>query len=234
MTYSVILLLKKTSINRCASYNNTFTLDTVTNDTSVNKLIVKVTHCLQYNHIIASAHIGTQLCSIEHPAPVLSAGNLNIFRALFGIEFTVDSSTHIRCISHYENGRCYGLSHNYNQYMCPQSSNFNILANGFPDRTMNIILTVLFDILLSHCNSMLSTNIDQSLPAAPVATDFAMLNDATYIPIPSPEAWRLAYMSDPECKLVMELLDDPFTITNKNLQTVHHSLRQPLCQSTLY
>ena len=31
----------------------------------------------------------------------------------------------------------------------------------------------------------------------------------------------------------MVFLDDPSTITNKNLQTVHHRLRQPLCQSTL-
>ena len=213
--------------------NNTFTLDTVTHDTPVNKLTAKVTHRLRYNHMPASAQIGTQVCNITHPAPALSVDNLNIFRTLFGIEFTVSSGTHIRCISRYEYGRCYGLSHNYNRSLCPQSSNFNILANGCPGRTMGTIVTELFDTLLSHRNSVLSTNIDQSLPVAPAATAFSMLNGATSIPIPSPEAWRLAYMSDPECKLVMAFLDDPSTITNKNLQTVHHRLRQPLRQSTL-
>ena len=72
--------------------------------------------------------------------------------------------------------------------MCPQSSNFNILANGCPGRTMNTIVTELFDTLLSHRNSMLSTNIDQSLPTAPAATAFTILNGATSIPIPSLEA----------------------------------------------
>ena len=54
---------------------------------------------------------------------------------------------------------------------------------------MSTVVTELFDTLLSHRNSMISTNIDQSLPAALAATAFTILNGATSIPIPSPEAW---------------------------------------------
>ena len=113
------LIEKSASIDAPVT-NNTFTLDTVTHDTPVNKLTAKVTHRLRYNHMPSSTHIGTQVCNIAHPAPALSIDNLNIFRTLFGIEFTVNSSTHIRCISRYEYGRCYGLSHDYNRSICPQ------------------------------------------------------------------------------------------------------------------
>ena len=104
------LIEKPASIDVPAK-NDTFTLDPVTHTAPVNKLIAKVTHRLQYNHSTASAHIGTEVCSVQHPAPALSVDNLNIFRSLFGIEFNVNSITHIRCISRYEYGRCFGLSH---------------------------------------------------------------------------------------------------------------------------
>ena len=54
---------------------------------------------------------------------------------------------------------------------------------------MRSVVTELFDTLLSHRNSMLSTDVDHSMLAAPVTMAFTMINGATAIPISLPEAW---------------------------------------------
>ena len=112
-------LIDKPSLIDELAKNNTFTLDVVTRITPVHKLATKVTYHLQYNNMTTSVHIGTTVSSIEHRAPALFVDNLNIFRSLFGIKFTIDSKTHVRCISRYEYGYCFGLSCDYNRSLCP-------------------------------------------------------------------------------------------------------------------
>lgn len=98
---------------------------------------------------------------------------------------------------------------------------------------MCAIDTQLFKTLVEQRNSMLSPNIDHDQHTAPAVTVFNILNGCTSIHIPSLEAWILAYADNPECKLVMEFIDNLSNIKNRNLQYVHHHISQPLRQPTL-
>ena len=77
---------------------------------------------------------------------------------------------------------------------------------------------------------MTSNGVTVTTPAGTIVN---VMNGATIIKTPSPEVWKKAYSDDVECKLVLKFLDDPSTITNKNLQTIHRKYQQPLRSSNL-
>ena len=128
---------------------------------------------------------------------------------------------------------CFGLSQAFDKALCPKSFNFDILTNGCPVQTMQSIVTTLVDTLLMMCNIMMSSNHGSGLPATPAATNLALLSGLSTLPMPSLESWDKEYAQDLECKLALGSLEDPSITTNKNLQSAHHKLHQPLCQSLI-
>ena len=74
---------------------------------------------------------------------------------------------------------------------------------------------------------------DDVITTSPAVKIFNVMNEATIIKHPSPEACKWSYLNDMECKLVLGFLDDPSTVTNTHLQAIHQKLRQPLRSSNL-
>ena len=129
-------LIEKPILNDEECETNNFSSAPIPVTSPVNNLTSKVIHRLFYKMVPSPSYVGTSVCQVDHPAPPLDVDTINIFCSLFGIEFAVESIHYVRCISRYEYGKYFGLSPNFNKGFCPKSSNFDILTDGYPERTM--------------------------------------------------------------------------------------------------
>ena len=77
-------------------------------------------------------------------------------------------------------------------------------------------------------DTIISSNQESNLQISPTATIFSISNGSLALTMSSINARDKAYAQDPECKLILEFLEDPSKITNTSFQSVHHKLRQPI------
>ena len=172
---------------------------------------------------------GSLVVHVDSWAPAFSpVATPNVFGHYFNIEFTHGTSTYVWAISPFEFASMFRLTDELT-YKLSQPSNVFCLDAGILALTSASVFAKVLDCL----TLIRSRNFDIFHPhqvAAPAACVQAFLNGAVGVRLPRPEEWSKAYRDDRETKAILRFVDNPGTITNKNLDDarLHASYRAGL------
>jgi hypothetical protein len=175
---------------------------------------------------------GSLVVHTDSWAPAFSpVATPNVFGHYFGIKFIHSSSTYVRAISPFEFASMFRLTDELT-YKLSQPSNIFCLDAGIPALTSASV----FAEVLDRLTLIRSRNFDIFQPhqvTAPAACVQAFLNGAVGVRLPRPEEWSKAYEDDRETTAILRFVDNPGTITSKNLEEakLHTSYRAGLRQS---
>jgi hypothetical protein len=160
--------------------------------------------------------VGSAVICVDGLCPPFNPiANTNIFGHYFGIKYRWEGSTYVRAISPFEFVSCFRLS-NKLTYVLSHPSNAFCLDAAVPALTSARI----FDAILNWCIQICQRNFDIFEPnqyAAPAACVQTFLNEAVGVRLPLPNQWATAYLDDAETAAIVQFVENPGTITAKNL-----------------
>jgi hypothetical protein len=152
-----------------------------------------------------------------------------MFQHLFGFEFHFENHTHVRGISPFEFARCFGFIDNLTHRLSHPACKFS-LDSALPGQTSAWI----FEQIHTYLDFVRDSNCELFSPskwAAPAANIQSFVNGAIGTRLPSRSRWIDAYLADPVCVAIREMVLDPGKICKKTLEAVHYAYRHALCQS---
>lgn len=188
-------------------------------------------HAEQQDTLAGSAIMDTAgLCP-----PLDNRPNTNVFRSLFGIEFTADGHRHIRPVSQFEVTSCFALRDNL-RYRLSHPSNISHLDGGIPGLTSAWIFDQIYDVLLHirQCNVDRFDPSDVDPPAG-TSTSFAhsFLNGTIVTRLPDHARWVKETKDDEELSRIASMVTNPSLLTKANLSNVNYNYRHSLRNSLI-
>ena len=178
---------------------------------------------------------GTLVYDTYFPAPPLGEKNSNIFGELFGILYKDESGLlHTRRISIFEYCRCFGLQNEVLHKVAENNRNLELLRNSLPACTSSFLLEKAFELLRLVISDHENFAIEQHPDIAPAAISNVLTNSIVHHKIPDDDVWRKAVQDDSECKLMLQMIQNPAIITQENLNKLHYTLRQPMRNSNIF
>ena len=185
---------------------------------------VHILYFLHRNGMDESTTHGAAVCSLDGLCPPYTqTKSTNLFGHYFGVPFHSDGSTYVRPISPFEFMRNFGLVDDLT-YKLSQPTFQCCAAHGIPARTSAWALDHVVD-RLQHIRTANCQIFDPTRHAAAAASCQVFVNGAVGSRLPNADMWSKAYEHDPEMCRLKSMIDDPSTITNKNLQGVHYVYR---------
>ena len=152
-----------------------------------------------------------------------------MFQHLFGIEFHFENHTHVRGISPFEFARCFGFTDNLTHRLSHPECRFSLDA-ALPGQTSAWIFGQVHAYLVfvrdSNCK-LFSPN----KWAAPAAHIQSFVNGGIGTRLPSRPRWIAAYLADPVCVAICEMVLDPGKTCKKALEAVQYAYGHTLRQS---
>ena len=175
--------------------------------------------------------VGAGVFDVDHLFPPVSVGSDNIFDNSFGIEFDCLNSSLVRQLSPYEFVRGYGYGDDSVNVLALRK-NFGLMAHSIPTQTSASI----FDCVASRLRVLRDASlvVDESTPfAAPAATAQILFNGSTSYTLPDAERWSIEYKRDPQTALLFQMVQNPASMTQINMNKVHFVYRRYLRQSLI-
>ncbi len=164
-----------------------------------------------------SVLIGSAVVRVDGLCPPFQpTENGNLFGHYFAVEFVHDGHTYVRAISPFEFVSCFCLF-NELTYELSHPCNACCMDANIPSRT----LTQILDQVMDQCVCICECNVEIFEPrqyAAPAACAQAFLNGAIGVQLPTQLQWVAAYCNNPTMSSILGFIQNPGTITNKNLE----------------
>ena len=177
---------------------------------------------------------GSSVVSVDGLCPPFDPSDTsNLFGHHFGIEFIHQGHTYVRAISPFEFVSCFSLGDEIT-YKLSQHAHAFCMDAAIPGRTS----ARLFEQVYDRCVQIRCSNFEIYEPnqfAAPAAHVQAFLNGAVGVRLPIRDQWVRAYRDDPELSAVMRFVQNPGTISQRNLDDakIDANFRQALRQSQI-
>jgi hypothetical protein len=167
----------------------------------------------------SSLHLGYQIYDQDYPAPLPTTNEDRFFGPLFAITF-YDHETkqqHVRAIAMAEYISALGYELSFNTVICQMLQHPHLLRPTIPARTMTAIAHQMHTIVTSPITDLLTLQSEQFGVDLSVS---ALFNRVIATKFPDNETWSRAYLSDDNCRTIMEMLKNPSSITTARLQLV--------------
>ena len=146
-------------------------------------------------------------------------------------------------VSSFEHVSMFGYTENMTQKLA-KKKNWRLMADGIPTNSLAAIVNCIFEILLL----LRKYSVDVFNPSTP---DFKLdapeacthsrqpssssslsFSSAIGAVLPNTQTWKQAYVADPKCRIIMDLITNPFLVVKVKLAkinssyhgTLHHGL----------
>ena len=127
----------------------------------------------------------------------------------------------------------YGLPDEYCRELSTRE-NFHLLQNGIAAKTSKAVLNAICDRLISLRAESLSIQDPDDSPAANTRSRRASSNPIQIFSnvigakLPDETTWKQSYFADSQCRLILDIIENPSLATKTNIERLHYSLRSPM------
>ena len=176
-------------------------------------------------------------------APSLSTRNINVFGWSFGIKFPIThgdtTETAVQQISSFENASMFFYTNEITRKLAERKY-WQLLENNIPSHSSAVIVNCIYEHLLILRQSSLdvfkpaehSSTIDgrayQTRIRQSASSPLPVFNTAIGAVLPDETAWKDAYVANPECHMIFELIANPSLVVKVDLSKIHLSYHGPL------